>query len=57
MEIHFKNGKTKKISQEIADVLKENIIKGCADFQMFSDINDNNKVILIIKLSEIVFID
>jgi hypothetical protein len=57
MEIHFKNGKTKIISQEIADVLKENIIKGCADLQMFSDINDNNKVILIIKLSEIVFID
>ena len=55
MTIHFKNGTKKEIRQETAEILKRNIIEGCADFQIFSDQND--KVFLFVKLSEIVFID
>lgn len=53
--IHFKNGKTKKISQEIANIIRNSIIKGCSDFQCFS--NDEDDVHLIIKLGEVVYID
>lgn len=55
MTIHFKNGTKKEILQETAEILKQNIIKGCADFQIFSDQND--KVFLFVKLSEIILID
>jgi len=55
MTIHFKNGTIKVITQDVAEILKENIIKGCKDFQIFTD--ENNIVILFIKLSEIVYID
>jgi len=55
MTIHFKNGTKKEISQETAEILKKNIIAGCADFQIFSDQND--KVFLFVKVSEIVLID
>ena len=55
MTIHFKNGTKKEISQEIAETIKKNITKGCADFQIFSDQND--KVFLFVKLNEIILID
>ena len=55
MEIHFKNGTIKVITQDVAEILKKNIINGCQDFQIFTD--ENNIVILFIKLSEVVFID
>lgn len=55
MTIHFKNGTKKQILQETAEILKQNIIKGCADFQIFSDQND--KVFLFVKVSEIILID
>ncbi|NRT13652.1 hypothetical protein [Flavobacterium sp. 14A] len=55
MTIHFKNGTTLKVLQETAEILKKNITKGCSDFQIFSD--QDGKVFLFIKLSEIVFIE
>jgi len=55
MTIHFKNGTKKQIKQETAEILKNNIIKGCADFQIFSD--ENDKVFLFVKVSEIILID
>ena len=55
MTIHFKNGTKKEIKQETAEILKNNIIKGCADFQIFSD--ENDKVFLFVKVSEIILID
>ena len=55
MTIHFKNGTKKEILQKTAEILKENIIKGYTDFQIFSDQND--KVFLFVKVSEIILID
>ena len=54
-KIHFKNGGAVEISSEIAKTLQENIIKGCNDWQIFSDENDNP--ILFVKLSEVTYID
>jgi hypothetical protein len=55
MTIHFKNGNKKEILKTTAEILKKRIIEGCSDFQIFSDQND--KVFLIINVSEIVLID
>lgn len=55
MTIHFKNGTKKEILQATAEILKQNIIKGCPDFQIFSD--EKDKVFLFVKVSEIILID
>lgn len=55
MIIHFKNGKTKEVIDEISNAINENILKGCHNFQTFSD--ENGKLILIINLDDISYID
>ena len=54
MKIYFKNGTSIEISEEIGKVLNDQIIKGCARFQTFSD--QNGKLILIVNLDEVVYI-
>lgn len=50
--VHFKNGSTIEITQKVANILMQNITKGCGNFQCFSD--ENNQVDFIINLSEVV---
>jgi hypothetical protein len=52
MKIIFKNGHEEEVPYEVAKLLRDNLLKGCADFQCFSD--ENNKVFLIVNLKEIV---
>lgn len=54
--ITFKNGKTTKITQEVADILYDRIIDGCSTFQCFWD-DTENKSHIIINVSEIVCIE
>jgi hypothetical protein len=55
MTIYFKNGKTKKVLKQIGEALESQIIKGCNKFQTFRD--ENGKLLLIVNLDEIVYID
>ena len=54
MIIHFKNGKTLEISQEIAEIINTRILQGCNSYQTFS--NASGKLVLIVNLEEIVYI-
>jgi len=55
MEILFKNKEKITVSDNIANILRAKILEGTPnDFQVFSD--ENNSLILIIRLSEIVYI-
>ena len=56
MTIHFKNGTTTEVLQEVGEVIKKNVLreKGAAKFQCFSD--ENDKLFLIINLEEVVLI-
>ena len=53
--IHFKNGDKREITQEIAQTVCDNLLDGCNVWQSFSD--DNNKVLFIVNLSEVTYID
>jgi uncharacterized protein YlzI (FlbEa/FlbD family) len=53
--ITFNNGKTLKVSQEVANIIKDRIISGGKNFQCFSQESDN--VSIIINVSEICFLD
>ena len=53
--IHFKNGTSKQISLEVANLLRDIILNGSPDFQMFSDQKED--LLLLINISEIVYID
>ena len=55
MIIHFKNGKTLQISQEIAEIINTRILQGCNKYQTFSD--TSGKLVLIVNLEEVVYID
>ena len=55
MKIHFKNGITKQVPLQVAETIKQRIIEGCRNFQIFSD--ENNELLLVINLTEIVLID
>lgn len=55
MKIHFKTGETKIISQEVAEIINKQLIKGCATFQTFS--NTDGKLELVINLTEILYVD
>jgi len=52
--IYFKNGSTTQISVETAKVLRQRIIEGCGNFQIFSDENDDP--FLFVNVSEIVIV-
>jgi hypothetical protein len=52
--IYFKNGSTVEISLETAKILRQRIIEGCGDFQVFTDENDDP--CLFVNVSEIVLI-
>lgn len=55
MEILFKNKKKITVSDNIANILRTKILEETPnDFQVFSD--EKNSLILIIRLSEIVYI-
>ena len=54
MTIYFKNGMSKHVIKEIAEIIKEKLIQGTTKFQSFSD--ENGEVFLIINLNEIVYI-
>ena len=51
MVITFKSGNKVKITQQTANIIHDQIVKGCSKFQCFSD--ENNNSILIINLDEI----
>jgi len=51
MKIIFKNGRDVIINQVIADILNENLIKGCSNFQSFSD--ENRGTYLIVNMQEV----
>lgn len=53
-KIHFKNGTVKKVPYEVVETLKNKLIEGCGSFQCFSI---ENKVVLIVNLGEVVFIE
>lgn len=53
--IYFKNGKTKKVSNSIAQTLHDRLLDGCNQFQMFTDAE--KKVTFIVNIFEIVWID
>lgn len=53
--IHFKNREKKEVTQEIAQTICDNLLDGCNVWQSFSD--DNNKVLFIVNLSEVTYID
>lgn len=55
MTIHFKNGKTLDVSQEIAEIINTRILQGCNKYQTFS--GKSGKLILVVNLEEIVYID
>ena len=57
--IHFKNGKTKKISQTMTNSIKDSILSEKTLFQIFSIGEKKNykDTILIINISEINYID
>ena len=55
MTIHFKNGKTLDVSQEIAELINTRILQGYNKYQTFSD--KSGKLILVVNLEEIVYID
>ena len=55
MIIHFKNGKTLEISQEIAELINTRILQGYNKYQTFSD--KSGKLVLVVNLEEIVYID
>jgi hypothetical protein len=52
--IYFKNGATAQISVEIAKVLRQRIMDGCGNFQIFTDENDDP--FLFVNVSEIVLV-
>ncbi len=54
MTIYFKNGMSKLVIKEIAEIIKEKLTQGTTKFQSFS--NENEEVFLIINLNEIVYI-
>ena len=54
MTIHFKNGKTLEISQEIAEIINTRILQGCNKYQTFSD--KFKKLVMIVNLEEIIYI-
>ena len=54
MTIHFKNGMTEEVINQIGEILQKRIIEGCSKFQTFSD--ENGKLLLIVNLDEIVYI-
>ena len=53
MKVIFNNGKSIKITQEVADIINKRLMEGCSEWQTFSD---NNQVFLMINLSQISFI-
>jgi hypothetical protein len=54
MTIYFKNGTTKKVVREVAEVIVKRLKEGCGKFQTFSD--EAGDVFLIVNLDEIVYI-
>lgn len=55
MTIYFKNGMTKEVKKQMAEIIRERILAGCNEFQIFS--NEKGDLLLIVNLSEIVYID
>ena len=55
MIVHFKNGKTLKISQQIAEIINTRILQGYNKYQTFSD--RSGKLVLVVNLEEIVYIN
>jgi hypothetical protein len=53
--IHFKNGSSKQISLEAANLLRDSILNGSPPFIAFSDQNGN--ALFMVNVSEIVYID
>ena len=52
--IYFKNGKSREVSVEIANRLRDLILNGSPKFQCFTDQSGN--VLLIINVEEITYI-
>ena len=53
--ITFTNGKEMNVTQEVVNVLRDQVMKGGADLQVF--LHDEINVDLLIKVSEIVCIE
>jgi hypothetical protein len=53
-KIYFRDGSTMEINIEVAKAIRQKIIDGCGQFQIFSD--ENDEPWLFINLKEIVFI-
>ena len=52
--IYFIDGTKKEVSNEVAEKLSKNTIKGCGKFQSFFD--HNNNLLFIINLDHIIHI-
>lgn len=50
-KVTFISGRTVWVSQEIAEVINKNIIKGCGKFQTFT--NEHDITFLFVNLSEV----
>jgi hypothetical protein len=53
--ITFKNNKTLKVTQEVANIIHKRITEGCKTFQCIED--ENNNSYQIINVSEIICIE
>ena len=54
MKVHFDNNTSLEISEDIANTLKERILEGCNNFQIFTD--KEGKIITIINITKITYI-
>ena len=54
-QIVFKSGHKLKITLETANILKNNILKGCVDFQVFTN-RDTEELDFMINVSDISYI-
>ena len=54
MTIYFKNGMSKLVTNEVAEMINDRLVKGSQRFQSF--LNEHGEVFLIINIDEIVYI-
>jgi len=52
--IYYVSGITQQVTNEVAETIKQQTIKGCGNFQSFSD--ENDKLLFVINISNICYI-
>jgi len=52
--IYFNNGMRTKITIQVAEIIRDSTIKGCGNFQSFTD--QDGDIYLIVNLSEVAYV-